>query len=345
MFNKARITLTLWYLLIIMVISISFSVVIYQGATIEIQRALSFQRFRIENPEGEFIFPRQQRRIVLIDPEVLEESKRRIALWLAGINVIILVTSGTAGFFLAGKTLKPIKKMMDDQSRFISDASHELRTPLTVLKSAMEVNLRDKNLTLKEAKKLIVENIEEVDKLQSLSDGLLQLAQFQKNGSKIFFETLSLLNLTQKSIQKIEPLAKKKNLIIKNTISNLKIEGNKDSLEKLFLIILDNAVKYSPAKKTIKIYSEKKDHTVSVYFEDQGIGIEEKDLPHIFDRFYRADSARAKTVDNGGYGLGLTIAKNIVDFHHGQIKVESKPGKGSVFTVSLPLKQTALKLN
>lgn len=346
MFAGARLKLTAWYLLIIMLISMSFSVVIYKVLTNEVERFVRMQRSKIERRfrEGEF-FPQDLHfqgtlpQVSIMDPELVEETKRRLILILIAVNGGIVIISGGLGYILAGRTLKPIKEMLDEQNRFITDASHELRTPLTSLKSAMEVNLRDKHLTLTNAKTLISENIEEVNKLQSLSDELLQLAQYQKPYASAKFEKLSLSDLVKKAVRKIEPLAKHKDIIVQDNTKDVEIEGNKYGLCDLLVILLDNAIKYSKNIKTVKISSQKTDGFVNISVADQGIGIDEKDIPHIFDRFFRADTARLKTA-SGGYGLGLSIAKKIVDIHHGSITVESKINKGSTFTIHLPISQS-----
>jgi signal transduction histidine kinase len=112
--------------------------------------------------------------------------------------------------------------------------------------------------------------------------------------------------------------------------------GIKDSLTELMIILLDNAIKYSPNRSTITISSEKIDNAISFSVEDEGIGINQEDLSHIFDRFYRVDKSRSKE-KVFGFGLGLSIAKKIVDLHNGNISVQSTKNKGSVFTVKLPI--------
>lgn len=350
MFGKARLKLTGWYLLIIMVVSIGFSLVIYKVLTVELDRFSHFQRLRIERRlSGEEFTPFESRLRntpprIFADPELVEETKRRLIFFLVIVNGGILIVSGGLAYFLAGKTLKPIKDMVDEQNQFISDASHELKTPLTSLKSAMEVHLRDKRLNLADAKKLIKENIEEVNKLQSLSEGLLRLASYQKPNNHARFEMVSLASTIKRSIQRVKPQAIKKKIAIKNKSQNFEFEADQYLLSDLLVILLDNAIKYSQKGKSITITSRKTDGSILITVADQGIGINEKDLPHIFDRFYRADLARSKD-ESSGFGLGLSIAKKIVESHRGQITVESKLGKGSTFTVRLPMKQTSYKLN
>ncbi len=343
MFHSARLKLTAWYLLIIMALSIMFSVAIYQGLSNEVERFERMQRFRIERrlQEGT-LFPgdtlprRTPATIPITNPELLEETKHRILLMLVAINCGIFALSGGLGYILAGRTLMPIKDMMDDQNRFISDASHELRTPLTSLKSAFEVYLRSSRPSVKEAKTLVRESISEVNKLQSLSESLLQLAQYQKPNGYLVFEKVSLRHVIEQAIHKIQPLAKEKEIAVHYDEADNEIEGNVYGLVDLVVILLDNAVKYSPRSKNVVIKTEKTDGSILLWVKDNGCGISEKDVLYIFDRFYRADSARSKSGTNG-YGLGLSIAKKIVDAHNGSISVESKPNKGATFLVKLPI--------
>lgn len=346
MFYSARIKLTAWYLLIIMLISVSFSLAVYKILTLELDRIETMQKIRIEHrlPERFRLAPPSDMnnefpRSSLLDPNVIEETKSRIAITLMIINLIILAFSAGSGYFLAGRTLKPIKEMVDEQNRFITDASHELRTPLTALKSEIEVNLRDKKLTLDNAKKILSSNLEEVNNLQILSDNLIKLAQYKKGVNNFLFDNLSLASVIKEAIKKVSYLAKNKNIVILNKSKDYNISGNKQALIELFVIFLDNAVKYSPGKTKIILSSEKTDKHILVQIKDQGIGIAKEDLPHLFDRFFRADKSRAKS-GVLGYGLGLSIAKQILDKHQGVINIESKENKGTTFTIKIPIKHT-----
>lgn len=329
MFQSARLKLTAWYLLIIMAISVAFSVAIYKVLEAEFARVERIQRLR-----RELQLPFQFRRPV-IDPEVLQESQNRLWATLILINLGILGTAGVAGYFLAGRTLKPIQDMVDEQSRFITDASHELRTPLTSLKSEIEVNLRDKNLNLADARKLLESNLEEVNSLQYLSDNLIKMTQYQKVDDRHIFERVSLAGALNEANRKVGNLAKRKNITIKSKITDVEILGDRQSLVELFVIFLDNAIKYSPKGKTVTLTSQKMDGSVEIKIIDQGIGIDEKDIPHLFNRFFRADKSRSKS-ESGGYGLGLSIAKQIAEEHKGSIKVESQLGQGTSFTIRFP---------
>lgn len=341
MFHSARLKLTAWYLLIIMTVSILFSGIIYQVLTLEINRFDRMHRLRIQEQLEEGIDmpipPGPQRiRTMFADPELIEETKQRVLSSLLILNGSILVISGVLGYMLAGRTLKPIQEMTDEQKRFISDASHEIKTPLTSLKTAFEVFLRSKKKTIKEAEEIIEDSIAEVDKLQSLSDALLKLSNFEKPNPSVMNETISIEAVIKKAVKKTSYLAKTKNITITQNIQTFSIKGNQDSIVDLLVIILDNAIKYSHERSTIEVQTNISASTGSIEIRDHGIGIDETDLKHIFERFYRSDTARTKSNRNG-YGLGLSIAKKIVSLHKGHISASSKPGKGTTVTIQFPL--------
>lgn len=326
-----------------MLVSFTFSTMIYRVLASEVERFERAQRFRIEHrildnpliPGGAYTLPPLPR-----NSELLEESKSRILMTLIVINTAIFFSSGALGYILSGKTLKPIGDMVDEQNRFISDASHELRTPLTSLKSAFEVHLRNSNRTLPDADTLVGESITEVNKLQTLSESLLTLAQYQSTNVQTHFERLQVSELLKEAIHKIMPIVKQKKIMIDHAHTSISVYGDRYGLTDLIVILLDNAVKYSPHKSTIDIRTQKTDGHILITVTDHGAGIARSDLPHIFDRFYRADIARSKTRYDG-YGLGLSIAKKIASIHTGSITVKSTAGKGSTFTVRLPIRQAA----
>jgi two-component system sensor histidine kinase CiaH len=302
-----------------MCISIAFSLVIYHGLMNEVRRFSRAQRMRIER----------------IDEDIFNEIKERIIMELEIINIFIFITSGALGYILAGKTLRPIQEMVEEQNRFISDASHEFRTPLTALKSSLEVNIRDRNLSINDAKKIMSESVKDVDDLQRLSDSLLSLSQYQKKLTSSEFKTISLDYCILEAVKKINPIAKQKQIILNTNLERINIRGIKDDLINLFVIILDNGIKYSNKETSINIYAKKIKKQVKIEISDQGIGIKKENLVNIFQRFYRVDQSRSKERVIG-YGLGLSIAKKIVLSHHGKISVTSKINKGSIFTILFP---------
>lgn len=339
MFTKARIKLTAIYLVIIMTISLLFSAVIFRSVTADLHARFGAIERRFEN-----------RGIVLhtmIHETLLEDLKtaeQNLLLTLLYIDGFILAVSAVAGFVMAGKTLKPIEDAMEEQKRFIADASHELKTPLTAIKTNIEVNLRDKNLSLKQAKKVMKQSLNEVNKMRDLSSGLLTMARLTQyedlNKTKVDISKLS------REIHKnMQVLAKAKNIKFSIKTSKAIAIADYDSMEKLIKILVDNAIKYTDkGSVSLNIKSSKK--CVEIKVADTGIGISNKDLPCIYDRFYRADSSRTRNTSTSlpandaklaaGFGLGLCLAQQIVESHNGKIDVKSKLGKGTTFVVKLP---------
>lgn len=330
MFQSARLKLTAWYLLIIMLVSGTFSLAFYHASTEEIQHIINRIRFMQEQSK-QYNIPPPPNTVITLDQ--LEDVKQRLQLSLLVVNGFIFVLAGGAGYFLAGRTLKPIQVMVDEQNQFISDASHELRTPIATLRAEMEASLLEKHLSDKEARKLIDSNLEELGKLQELANSLLQLAHVNQKGN-IYSDTISLNEVIQTAHKKVAPMAKKKRVTFTIKPINGTIVGDRHSLTEVFVNLFDNAVKYSLEKATVTVSSEQKKHSVAISVKDTGVGISEEDLTHIFDRFYRADKSRSQA---DGYGLGLSIAKKIVAVHNGTIDVQSELGKDTTFILTFPL--------
>ncbi|AKM82645.1 TPA: sensor histidine kinase [Candidatus Berkelbacteria bacterium] len=333
-FKLAYLKLTGVYVLIVIIISVGFSLSLYRISSDEIDRGLLRQTRTFGNLapfKGQQSIPE----IDQIRKQQLDESNARLKTNLIYFNILILILSAIASYFFAKRTLEPIEEAMESQSRFTADASHELRTPLTAMKSEIEVSLRDKKMSLNSAIKLLKSNLEEIGKLESLSTSLLKLTRSQ-NETQENFEEVSLEDVLTESYEKIESLAQKKDIKFETKLIEIKARGDKQSLVELFVIFLDNAIKFSPKKSKIFITMKKEKHFAIISIKDQGSGIKALDLPHIFDRFYCANSSRNKEKVNG-YGLGLAIAKQIVDLHDGEIMVQSKPDKGSTFSVKLPI--------
>lgn len=335
MFQSVRFKLTLWYVVISMLISVFFSLTIFyiiDRNIIENYRRAAI-RYQRDLEQGDPFLPLRPPPMTLSQ---LENAENGVKSTLMIINLVILGVSSVAGYMLAGKTLRPIKTMVDEQNRFISDSSHELRTPLTALKSTIEVALRDKSLTAKEAREALESNLEEVNNMQALSENLLLLSQYENQKNSAFPDVVSLKEAIAKSVKLVSGLAKKKNISLNVSLHDANVTGDEGRLTQLFVIFLDNAIKYSHESGTISVTSIKKGNHAEVNISDQGIGIDKKDLPHIFDRFYRANKARNKTTESG-YGLGLSIAKKIIEIFNGSVNVQSQPEKGTTFSIRLPL--------
>jgi signal transduction histidine kinase len=331
MFKQARLKLTGWYLIIIMMVSLAFSGVIYRAASFELNRFARAQQNKFEN------------RVFLVndnvvqvrpspppfDEDLLNDAKSRLLKALLLINMGILASSALLGYYLSGKTLEPISEMMDEQYRFVSDASHELKTPLTAMKSTLEVALRDSKMGLAEARKTLEVSLSEVNDLQKLAEGLLELSG---HDGSLKFEKLKINQVVHESIKVLEPLAKSRKIEIVSTVPKVTIMGESETLKRAITTIVDNAIKYSKSKSKIYVSAKTSGKNVVLKIRDEGIGIEESEIPFIFNRFYRSDKARS----TDGHGLGLSIAKKIVESHEGEIVVESKKGKGTTVNLIFP---------
>jgi two-component system, OmpR family, sensor histidine kinase CiaH len=241
--------------------------------------------------------------------------------------------------FLQEKPLKPIEDMLNKQSRFVSDAAHELKTPLTGMKTELEVSLRDKNKSVESLQTSQQKVLESVDEMTTLVRNLLIHAKFSYGVSEKI-EPIILSELLDSLLDKLEPKIKSHSLVIYKEYApeSLKVSATKNDLNTLFKNLLDNAIKYSKQSNKISIRIEKKGALACVQVTDKGSGIAKEDLPNIFEPFYRSDKSRAKN-EVDGFGLGLTIAKDIVEKYKGKISVMSEIGKGTSFVVNLPVSE------
>jgi len=221
-------------------------------------------------------------------------------------------------------------------TQFTADASHELRTPLALMRTTTEVSLRTSQ-TVADYREAQEEVLAELEKTSSLVEKLMLLARADAGVETLQHTPVNLIECLHDACKDGKILAEAKQLTFKEDIqsSELFVEGDSHALHRLFLILIDNAVKYTPSGGSITVGLKRTDASAVAEFRDTGIGISADDLPNIFERFYRADKARSR--EFGGVGLGLSIARWVAEAHRGSIDVQSTPGTGSVFRVRLPL--------
>lgn len=333
MFKSATLKLTLYYLLVVMLISLIFSVVVYKVGTDNLRLALHRQtnKLSIEYP----FF--NQRSGLQYSRDDLSAGSHDLLDHLILTNLAVLIGAGFIGYVLAKQTLKPIEQSHQQQQRFTADVSHELRTPLTAIKMESEVALLDKQLSTKQLRQVIASNIEEAAKLDSLVNNLLRLTRLEAGELQQQFIDVNLSDVISQAIAHVKSQAEARQINIESDLNPITIKGDKDSLEQMFVIFLDNAIKYSRSKSiiTVNLFSSNREAIATV--KDNGVGIPSKDIDHIFDRFYRSDHSRS---GSNGYGLGLSIAKLIADVHQVSITISSQEGSGTTVSTSFPLMQT-----
>lgn len=336
-FANAKLKLTIWYVAIIMTITLSFSALVYTSISRETQRVIDAQRIRLERRLMDYDIPAQGPRgqMLFIDENALVEIRHRTLMTILLINGFILITSGVLAYLLAGITLKPIEEMLKKQKRFVSDAAHEIKTPLTAMKTDLEVTLRDKNLDLQTAKKVIAGTIEEINKLHSFTNNLLKQSKYQNASGEEVKEVINIKTVLENIIQKLTPIAKQNGQTIDRDLTSISLYTVPSAIEELFTNIIENAIKYNKKNGSVIVTSDIEDGNAVVKVKDTGIGIDSKDLPFVFEPFYRTDKSRTKN-DHDGFGLGLAIAKEIVDKHKGKINITSDK-EGTEVLVLLPL--------
>lgn len=349
--KPSSVRLALSYLAIIMALSVTFSVIFYRTSTSDLNLQLQTSTGGgpesgnnaasptvgivggVDNPTAPVTISgnisglntQLHERTVAIRTDLV----RRLVM----LNIGALLIGAGFSYYLARRTLRPIEAAMDAQARFASDASHELRTPLTVMQAEIEVVLSKSNLSLDRAKAALRSNHQEVTKLRQLSEGLLRLTH---TGQSTTFAPVALDEVANDAINQLLKLAQAKHITVIDAVPKLSALGDRQSLVQVLVILLDNAIKYSPSGTAIHIEGDTEGKYTFLRVRDEGPGIRATDLAHIFERFYRADPGRSKQ-HVSGYGLGLSIAQKIMQQHGGEITVASELDQGSTFTIKLPM--------
>ena len=263
---------------------------------------------------------------------------------LLGIIVVMLVPVCVGSFLSAKIAMKPVQSSWQHQIDFTANASHELRTPLAVIQSNLELVMDNQNETVKSQMKWLNNVHLETVRMAKLVDDLLTLSRSDSGAKTLEYSRFSLNSAAKEAAALFETMANQKDIIIQIAADReISFWGDYSRIKQLFVILLDNAVKYSDKPGSIQITLAKKDRSIQLAVSDTGIGIAGEHLPEIFNRFYRVTCSGVSGAENNeqsanGFGLGLSIARWIVKEHGGSIKAESAPKKGTRFTAVFPQK-------
>jgi two-component system phosphate regulon sensor histidine kinase PhoR len=241
-------------------------------------------------------------------------------------------------FLVVARDISELRRLEKIRRDFVANVSHELRTPLASIRAMAETlqdgALRDESV----ADQFLGTMVTEVQRLTRISEDLLILSDAESRTPET--APFSLSELMKKVLTRFRPQAEKVSIKLLGRIPpRLKVEANHDQIEQVLVNLVDNAIKYTPSGGRVELAAEPQAHCIAVHVKDTGIGIQSRDLPRIFERFYRVDKARSR--QSGGTGLGLSIVKHIVESHGGQLTVASEFNRGSTFTFTLPIESAA----
>ena len=270
------------------------------------------------------------------DMEFYYQSAYMTLFKLLCVAALLFAMACYFGYWLAGRNIEPISRMYARQMQFTADASHEMRTPLAVMALATQGLQEDEESHYSDFAKESISMLQsETKRMAKLTENLMALARSDE-GIVTQQKRVDVTQLCQQVGAQLGLLAKEKGLVLQSEIqANLQLWGDEAALHRLLVIILDNAIKYSPADTSISFIASQSKSRLRIEVRDQGCGISDEDKEKVFDRFYRVDKARSRS--QGGLGLGLSLALAIARQHHGEIKIfDNKPG-GTIMRVLLPM--------
>ena len=269
-----------------------------------------------------------------LEPE--QTALHTLLLVLVGGGGLGLLLSLAAAWFLSGRALIPIQQAFQRQQEFVADASHELRTPLTVLRSATDLMNAHRDEPLERNGELFDDVRAEIARMERLAQDLLTLARSDASGLELMTAPVEMADIAAEVVRRTTPMAQNEGveLALQADSHPATVEADPDRLQQVLLILIDNSIKHTPRGGKVEVRVRRHGQAAQIEVADTGTGIAPEHLPRIFDRFYRADKARARA--RGGTGLGLAIAKMLVEAHGGELQLTSTLGVGTQVTLTLP---------
>lgn len=252
------------------------------------------------------------------------------------VAAVMLVFIYLISRFFANKAIKPVKDSFEKQKQFIADASHELKTPLTVINTNVDVLLSNGDSGVSSQSKWLHYIKSEVERMTKLTNDLLYLAQLDYSDVKMIYSDFDFSETVESVILTMEAAIFENDISLEYKVEpGLLIHGNNEQVRQVVMILLDNAVKYSNSKGTVSLFLKRNGNNAALSVINTGEGITEEHIDKIFDRFYRTDKSRGRK--SGGYGLGLPIARSIIEQHRGKISAKSIVNESTTFSIELPL--------
>ncbi|MBR2511673.1 MAG: HAMP domain-containing histidine kinase [Firmicutes bacterium] len=274
-------------------------------------------------------------KIAFADTSEAREAVKKTIFISGFLTVCGLVIVFFISLLLSGLAIRPVKRSWRQQHQFVADASHELKTPLTVILANNNIIMSHKDDTVESQEKWLNSTKEEAEHMSKLVGDLLFLAKSDGEQSPVVFSEVDLSDICENVSLQFDPVAFEKGLNLTCDVQpGITMQGDGTQLNQLVRIFLDNACKYTPEGGDITLRLAKNGSQTIMSVTNTGDPIPKEALDHLFERFYRVDEARTRTSSEGGYGLGLAIAKTITERHGGTVSVESTAGKGTVFTVT-----------
>ncbi|MCF7757750.1 HAMP domain-containing histidine kinase [Paenibacillus xylanexedens] len=272
--------------------------------------------------------------IVFIDVTAQQGILTNLIYTFAVVGLVMLIVIYFLSRYFANRSIAPVREAFEKQKQFIGDASHELKTPLAIINTNADVLLANQEDTIANQAKWLHYIKSETERMTGLTNDLLYLTQMDDSRSTMIHAKFNMSDAVESIILPMEAVIFEKNISLDYNIEpNLTVHGNSEQIKQVILILLDNAVKYSGPKGAVNVTLQKQNNDVMLAVSNTGEGIAPEHLDRIFDRFYRTDSSRARK--HGGHGLGLAIARSIVDQHKGEVYARSVVGEGATFYVRL----------
>jgi signal transduction histidine kinase len=277
---------------------------------------------------------RTEKGSVLQVGRLLSDQDRLLAQYLTGLIVVGSIASlllALASWVLAGRSIKPAQNAWDQQSQFISNASHELRAPLTLLRANADYALH--NPSVVERERSLRDIVDECDYMNRLVEDLLLLSRLDARRLGLVTELVQVPDLLEEITRQVNKLATERGVTVELLPSAGQVRADPDRLRQVLLILLDNALRFTPAGGSIRLESRKHIREVEILVSDSGTGIPPEALPHMFERFYQVPG---RPQEGRGNGLGLSIARSLVEAHHGRIHISSQSSGGTIVQILLP---------